>query len=63
MWWAVGVLLLVLWTFGMLSSYTLGGGIHVLLFLACAPVFVRAVHNWRSTARRAGLLLARKKPE
>ena len=55
MWWAVEALLLVLWTFGFLSSYTLGGFIHALLLLALAPVFVRVVQNRRSTDRARGM--------
>ena len=51
MWWAVGVLLLVLWSFGFLSSYTLGGFIHALLLLALAPMLVRAGHARRGTTR------------
>ena len=65
MWWAVEALLLVLWSFGFLSSYTLGGFIHALLLLALAPLFVRAVQNRRSTARgRAmGVPVARRNVE
>ena len=51
LWWAVEALLLVLWSFGYLSSYTLGGFIHALLVLALAPLFVRAVQTRRSNAR------------
>lgn len=51
MWWAMEVLFLVLWSFGWLSSYTLGGFIHALLLLALAPVLVRAVHSRRLTTR------------
>lgn len=51
MWWAVGLLLLVLWSFGFLSSYTLGGFIHTLLLLALAPMLLRAVQIRRGAAR------------
>jgi len=55
MWWAVEVLLLVLWSFGFLSSYTLGGFIHALLLLALAPMLVRALQVRRGTARTRDL--------
>jgi len=32
--WTIAVLLLILWLLGMVSSYTLGGFIHILLVLA-----------------------------
>ena len=32
--WTIFVILFILWLFGMVSSYTLGGFIHILLILA-----------------------------
>ena len=32
--WTIAMLLLILWLLGMVSSYTLGGFIHILLVLA-----------------------------
>ncbi|MGA8526631.1 MAG: lmo0937 family membrane protein, partial [Candidatus Sulfotelmatobacter sp.] len=32
--WTIAVLLLILWLLGMVTSYTLGGFIHILLVLA-----------------------------
>lgn len=39
--WTIFVILLVLWLLGMVSSYTLGGFIHVLLVIAIVVLLVR----------------------
>jgi hypothetical protein len=39
------VLLLVLWFLGLVSSYTLGGFIHILLVLAIALVLIRVIQG------------------
>ncbi|MCC7179979.1 MAG: lmo0937 family membrane protein [Acidobacteria bacterium] len=39
------VVLLVLWLLGMVSSYTLGGFIHILLVLAIAVVLIRVIQG------------------
>ena len=41
------VLLLVLWLLGMVSSYTMGGFIHLLLLLAIAVVLIRVIQGRR----------------
>jgi hypothetical protein len=41
------VLLVVLWLLGMVSSYTLGGFIHLLLVLAIAVMLVRIIQGRR----------------
>ena len=41
------VVLLVLWLLGMVSSYTLGGFIHLLLVLAIAVVLIRIIQGRR----------------
>jgi hypothetical protein len=41
------VLLIVLWLLGMVSSYTLGGFIHVLLIIAIAIVLIRVIQGRR----------------
>jgi hypothetical protein len=41
------VVLLVLWLLGMVSSYTLGGFIHLLLLLAIAVVLIRVIQGRR----------------
>jgi uncharacterized protein DUF5670 len=43
--WTIFVLLLVLWLLGMVSSYTLGGFIHILLILAIAVVLIRVIQG------------------
>jgi hypothetical protein len=39
--WTIAALLLILWLLGMVSSYTLGGFIHILLVLAVIAVRIR----------------------
>ncbi|HEY3999790.1 MAG TPA: lmo0937 family membrane protein [Candidatus Xenobia bacterium] len=39
------VLLVVLWILGMVSSYTLGGFIHILLVLAVAMLLIRIIRG------------------
>ena len=43
--WTIFVLLLLLWLLGMVSSYTLGGFIHILLVLAIAAVLIRIIQG------------------
>jgi asparagine N-glycosylation enzyme membrane subunit Stt3 len=43
--WTIFVLLLFLWLLGMVSSYTLGGFIHILLVLAIAAVLIRIIQG------------------
>ena len=39
------VLLVVLWLLGMVSSYTLGGFIHLLLIMAVAVLLIRIIQG------------------
>jgi len=41
--WTIAVILVVLWGVGLVTSYTLGGFIHILLLLAVIAVVVRLV--------------------
>ena len=41
------VVLIVLWLLGMVSSYTMGGFIHLLLVLAIAVVLIRVIQGRR----------------
>ena len=43
--WTIFVILLVLWLLGMVSSYTMGGFIHVLLILAIGIVLIRVIQG------------------
>ena len=47
--WTITVILLVLWLLGMVTSYTLGGMLHILLALAIIMAIVSLF-----TGRRAG---------
>jgi hypothetical protein len=41
----IAVILLILWALGLVSSYTLGGFIHVLLVLAVVVVLIRLIQG------------------
>ncbi len=43
----IAVLLVVLWALGLVSSYTLGGFIHVLLVLAVIVIVLRIIQGRR----------------
>jgi len=43
--WTIFVLLLVLWLLGLVSSYTFGGFIHLLLVMAIAVVLIRVIQG------------------
>lgn len=45
--WTLFVVLLVLWFLGVVSSYTLGGFIHVLLVLALIAVVLQLIQGRR----------------
>ena len=46
--WTIAVVLLILWALGMVSSYTLGGFIHLLLVLAVVVLILQLVTGRRS---------------
>jgi hypothetical protein len=43
--WTIFMVLLVLWVLGLVSSYTLGGFIHLLLVLAIAVLLIRVIQG------------------
>lgn len=43
--WTIAIILVVLWLLGMVSSYTVGGFIHILLILAIVAVLVRLIQG------------------
>lgn len=45
--WTIFVILLVLWLLGMVSSYTLGGFLHILLVLAIVVILIRVIQGRR----------------
>lgn len=46
--WTIFVILLVLWLLGLVTSYTLGGFIHILLVLALAMLVINLISGRRS---------------
>jgi hypothetical protein len=45
--WTIFIILLVLWLLGMVSSYTMGGFIHVLLVIAVVILLIRLIQGRR----------------
>jgi hypothetical protein len=43
--WTIAVILLVMWLLGMVTAYTLGGFIHLLLVLAIITVLIRVIQG------------------
>ncbi|MBP1646714.1 MAG: family rane protein [Bacteroidetes bacterium] len=41
--WTIFVILLVLWLLGLVSGYTLGGFVHILLVVAIVVVLIRII--------------------
>ena len=46
--WTIAVVLLVLWLLGLVSSYTMGGFIHLLIVLAVVVVLIRVLQGRRA---------------
>lgn len=45
--WTIAVILLVLWALGLVTSYTIGGYIHILLVVAVIVALIRVVQGRR----------------
>ena len=45
--WTVAVILTVLWVLGLVTSYTMGGFIHVLLVVALVVIVLRVIQGRR----------------
>ena len=45
--WTIAVILFVLWALGLVTSYTIGGYIHILLVVAVIVVVVRVIQGRR----------------
>lgn len=45
--WTIAVILVVLWLLGMVTAYTLGGFIHILLVIAIIAVLLRVISGRR----------------
>jgi len=46
--WTIFVILLVLWLLGLVSSYTLGGFIHILLVIAIVVLILQLISGRRA---------------
>jgi hypothetical protein len=46
--WTISVILIVLWALGLVSSYTMGGFIHILLVLALIVIVINVIQGRRS---------------
>jgi hypothetical protein len=45
--WTIAVILMVLWLLGLVSSYTLGGFIHILLVIAIVVIVIGFIQGRR----------------
>jgi asparagine N-glycosylation enzyme membrane subunit Stt3 len=45
--WTIAVILLVLWGLGLVTSYTIGGYIHILLVVAVIVALIRVIQGRR----------------
>ena len=45
--WTLAVILMILWGLGLVTSYTMGGFIHILVVLAVVAVLVRVIKGRR----------------
>jgi len=45
--WTIAVILVVLWLLGLVSSYTMGGFIHVLLVIAIVVIVIQVIQGRR----------------
>ena len=43
--WTIAVILLILWLLGLVTSYTLGGFIHILLVIVIVVVLIRIIQG------------------
>ena len=46
--WTIAVILIVLWLLGLVTSYTMGGFIHVLLVIAIVVVLINVIQGRRA---------------
>ena len=45
--WTIAVILTVLWLLGLISSYTMGGFVHILLVIAIIVILLRIIQGRR----------------
>lgn len=48
--WTIFIILVFLWLLGLVTSYTMGGFIHILLVLAIVVVLIRVIQGRRPIA-------------
>jgi len=46
--WTIALVLIVLWALGLVTSYTMGGFIHILIVVAVVVVLVRIIQGRRA---------------
>ena len=46
--WTLAVVLIVLWLLGLVTSYTMGGVIHILLVIAVVMILIQVIQGRRS---------------
>jgi len=46
--WTIAVILIILWLLGVVSSYTIGGFIHILLVIALVVIIVQFLQGRRA---------------
>ena len=47
--WTIAVIMLILWGLGLVSSYTMGGFIHILLVLAVIVILLNIIQGRRAS--------------
>jgi len=45
--WTIAVILILMWALGMVTTYTIGGFIHILLLLALISVVIQLINGRR----------------
>jgi hypothetical protein len=45
--WTIAIILVILWVLGLVTSYTLGGFVHILLVLAIIVILIRVIQGRR----------------
>ena len=46
--WTIAVILIILWLLGLVTSYTMGGFVHILLVIAIIMVLVNVIQGRRT---------------
>jgi hypothetical protein len=61
--WLVAIILILLWIIGLLTSFTLGGFIHVLIIVAVILVLVRIIRGRRIFSRSGPQVIKKRKDD